>query len=428
MSRWKTYTPDGVQDILIDDCFIKRDLEERIRYLFRLYGYFEVETPMLEFYDTFAADEELIPQETMFKSFDQQGRILVLRPDITIPIARITATKFKNTQFPLKLSYIGNTFSYNEHGGGKQKEYTQAGVEIVGVRSPEADAEAIVTAINSLKAIGLENFKIDVGEVEFFKGLMEETGLSEQDIEQMRVLIENKDYIGIEQLVKEYPIRADLKELILSLPGLFGSIDILDKVEKLTTNERSLNALKNLKAVFAILEDFGVSKYVAIDLGMVQRLNYYTGIIFRGFTYGVGFPVISGGRYDNLIEKFGEKISATGFSIGINLLMMALTKQDIEMDKPGIDYLVAYSQSARKTAYKVCELLRTQGLSVEINITNLDMESLLRYANNKGIDSIIQVHADEKIEVHQVKKNEVYYSSLGEIELGILWRKRGEVK
>jgi len=406
LSRWKTYTPDGVQDILIDDCFIKRDLEEKIRYLFRLYGYFEVESPMLEFYDTFAVDGGLIPQETMFKFFDPQGRILVLRPDITIPIARITATKFKNIQLPLKLSYIGNTFSYNEHGGGKQKEYTQAGVEIVGVKTPEADAEAIVTAINTLKAAGLEDFQIDIGEVEFFKGLMEETGLSEQDIEQMRVLIENKDFIGIEQLVKDYAIAADLKELILRLPGLFGSIDVLNKVEKLTINKRSLEALENLKKVFAILEDYGVSKYIAIDLGMVQRLNYYTGIIFRGFTYGIGFPVVSGGRYDNLIEKFGEKVSATGFSVGINLLMMALTRQKIEMERPRIDYLVTYSEATRKIAYNVCQLLRSQGITVEINITRLAMEDLLRYANNKGIASIILVRADEKIEVHNIKKNE----------------------
>ena len=418
LSKWKTYTPEGVQDILIDDCYIKRSLEEQIRYLFRLYGYCEVETPMLEFYDTFAADGELIPQETMFKFFDQQGRILVLRPDITIPIARITATKFKNTQFPIKLSYIGNTFSYNEHGGGKQKEYTQAGVEIIGVKTPEADAEGIVTAINTLKAAGLESFQIDIGEVDFFKGLMEETGLSKQDIEQMRLLIENKDFVGIEELVKGYAIRDDLKELILSLPGLFGSIEILDKVKKITVNKRSLKALENLKKVFEILDDYGVSKNVAVDLGMVQRLNYYTGIIFRGFTYGVGFPVISGGRYDNLIEKFGEKISATGFSIGINLLMMALTRQKIVMDKPKIDYLVTYTQNARKTAYIACELLRKQGLSVEINITHMDIEALWRYAYNKEIDNIIQVQADEKLEVHNIKTNEMYYSSISNLEVG----------
>ncbi|MCX7923689.1 MAG: ATP phosphoribosyltransferase regulatory subunit [Clostridia bacterium] len=415
MGKWKIYTPEGVQDILFEDCFMKRNLEAKIRGLFRSYGYYEIETPTVEFYDAFAAESDLIPQETMFKFFDQQGRILVLRPDITIPVARVAATKYKDREYPLKSFYIGNTFKYNELGGGKQKEFTQAGVEVMCVSAPEADAEVIATAINAVKATGIESFQIDIGQVEFFKGLMEETGLSAQDIEQMRVLIDSKDYLGIEELVKSHNIADNLKELILSLPRLFGSIDVIEKVKKMTSNERSLAALENLKQILEILEDYGLSKYVSIDLGMVQSLNYYTGIIFRGFTYGIGFPILSGGRYDKLVEKFGKNCPATGFSLGINMIMMALDRQKIAVEKQGVDSLICYKREGRKTAFEVCQELREQGLVVEMDITMGSLEDVKKYAASKGIGGIIYIVDSENIEVHNLENGEMTATSIGEL-------------
>ncbi|MCX7709810.1 MAG: ATP phosphoribosyltransferase regulatory subunit [Clostridia bacterium] len=415
MPKWKIYTPEGVQDILFEECFLKRNLENKLRDIFRSCGYNEVETPTLEFYDAFSVESDITPQETMFKFFDQQGRILVLRPDITIPIARIAATKFRDARYPLKFSYIGNTFKYNELGGGKQKEFTQAGVEILGAGSPEADAEVIATAIQAVRAMGLESFQIDIGQVEFFKGLMEETGLSEQEIEQMRVLIDQKDFLAVEELVKEHKISNNLKELIFSLPGLFGSTDVIDRVEKMTTNKRSLKALENLRQVLKILDDYELSKYVSVDLGSVQSLNYYTGIIFRGFTYGVGFPVLSGGRYDRLIEKFGKNCPATGFSLGINMIMMALDRQKITTDKPGVDSIVCYNAGGRKTAIKICDELRRQGLVVEMDITGDSLEGIKEYAGSKGIGGILKVLDSENIEVYNLQTGEVTKTTFSEL-------------
>lgn len=415
MAKWKIYTPEGVQDILFEECYLKRNLEEKIRGLFRTCGFFEVETPTLEFYDTFSAGSDMTPQETMFKFFDQQGRILVLRPDITIPIARITATKYKGMQYPLRFSYISNAFRFNEMGGGKQKEFTQAGVEIAGVSTPEADAEVIATAINTVKALEIENFQVDIGQVEFFKGLMEETGLSEQDTEQIRVLIDRKDFLGIEEIVKGYCMPDDLKELILNLPGLFGSTDVIDKVEKITMNKRSLNALENLRSVLKILDDYSLSKYVSVDLGMVQSLNYYSGIIFRGFTYGVGFPIISGGRYDGLIGKFGVECPATGFSLGINLIMMALERQKIDTGKPVIDSLICYTGEGRKTAFRISEELRKQGLAVEVDITRSGLEAVKEYARNKGIGGLLYILDAERIEVHNLATGVVADVTISEL-------------
>jgi ATP phosphoribosyltransferase regulatory subunit len=244
---------------------------------------------------------------------------------------------------------------------------------------------------------------------------MEETGLSEQDTEQMRARIDSKDYLGIEELVKAYSMREDLKELILSLPGLFGSSDVIDKVKKVTVNKRSLDALENLRQVLEILEDYGLSKYVSIDLGMVQSLNYYSGIIFRGFTYGVGFPICSGGRYDNLVEKFGMECPATGFSLGINMIMMAIDRQKINSEKPQTDSFISYGSAGRKTAFQVCEELRKQGLNVEMDITTGDMESAREYAQSKGIGGIIFITDSENIEIHNIETGEITKTSMSEL-------------
>jgi ATP phosphoribosyltransferase regulatory subunit len=415
MSNWKIYTPEGVQDILFEECHLKRNLEGKIRELFRLSGYYEIETPTIEFYDTFSAETDLTPQETMFKFFDQRGRILVLRPDATIPVARIAATKYKDMQCPIRISYIENTFRYNELGGGKQKEFTQAGAEILGVSTAEADAEVIATAVNCAKACGIGEFKIDIGQVDFFKGLMEETALSTQDIEQMRILIDKKDFLGIEELVERHDISSRLKDLILELPRLFGSIDVIDKVEEMTMNKRSLDALANLRQVLEIIEDYDLSKYISVDLGMVQSLNYYTGIIFRGFTHGVGFPIISGGRYDNLVEKFGRKCPATGFSLGINMIMMALERQKAAVSKPAVESLISYNAEGRKTAFRICDELRMQGLSIEMDIINNGIKAAEEYARNKGINGIIFVTDDEKIELHNLVRGEVTTTTISDL-------------
>lgn len=418
MAKWKIYTPEGVQDILFEDCYIKRNIEQKLRNLFKAYGYLEVETPNLEFYDVFADESDIAPQETMFKFFDQRGRILVLRPDITIPIARLAATKYRNSQYPIRFSYIGNAYRYNELGGGKQKEFTQAGVEIIGAASAEADAEIIATAINSVKALGIENFQLDIGQVEFFKGLMEEAELSETDIEQIRVLIDKKDYLGIEEIIKSHNISKELQHTILSLPGLFGSKDIIEKAEKLTANKRSKDALENLRKVYEILEDYSLDKYVSIDLGMVRSLNYYTGIIFRGFTYGVGFPILSGGRYDNLVESFGMKSPATGFSLGINLVMMALDRQKIDCGIPSVDSLICYTDEGRKTAFEISAELRKQGLNIEIDITKGGIQNSVEYAKNKGIGGIINIIDENNIEIHDLKDGQITRTSMDELIKG----------
>jgi ATP phosphoribosyltransferase regulatory subunit len=407
LGKFNIYTPDGVQDILFEDCYIKRNIEDSIRKVFRSAGFFEIETPVLEFYDLFLVDEESIPQESMFKFFDQQGKILVLRPDITIPVARVAATKYKNIEIPLKFSYIGDTFRYNESGGGRQKEFTQAGVELMGIKSPKADAEVIITAINALKSCGLENFEIDIGQVDFFKGLMEETRLSKQYVEEIKKLIDRKDFIGIEELIRECDVSKELKELILELPRLFGDTDVIEIAEKRVSGRSALDALNYLRQVIEIMEDSGLKKYVLVDLGMVQSLNYYTGVIFRGFTAGVGYPVLSGGRYDNLMAKLGKDLPATGFSIGINVMMSALKKQNICVSKPAVDVLICYENEVRKTAFGICERLRGLDFVVEMDVMEDCIKKKLDYAKAKEISWVLHLINGEDTIFYDIKSGDI---------------------
>jgi ATP phosphoribosyltransferase regulatory subunit len=414
LSKWKIYTPDGVQDILQDDCFIKRNIEQKLRVLFRSCGFNEIETPTMEFFDVFAS-EDAMPQENMFKFFDQQGRILVLRPDITVPVARITASKFKDAEYPLRFSYIGNVFRYNEYGGGKQNEFTQAGIEVLGVNTPESDAEVISIAIQALKETGLENFQIDIGQVEFFNGLMEETGLSEEDVSRVRTLIDRKDYVGLEEFLNRSMIDDDLKKLISGLPGYFGSVDIIEKAKAFKLNKRSADALENIRSVLDILQDFGHERYVSVDLGMLRGPAYDTGIIFRGFTYGAGFPILTGGRYDKLVGEFGKECPATGFSLGINMIIMALQRQKAETEKPGTDCLVCYAAAGRKTAFELCAELRRQGLAVELDIAEKTAEEADRYARSRNIGGIIKILDEESVEIRYIQSGEVAMVKISEL-------------
>ncbi len=402
MKRWNIYTPDGMQDILFERCYEKRILENKLRNLFLHSGYREIETPTVEFFDVFSGDSSLIPQESMFKFTDQQGRILVLKPDMTIPVARIVATRLKDNLWPVKCCYIGNAFSFNELGGGKQKEYTQAGVEILGIKSPEADAELVALAIQSLRLSGLEEFQIDIGQVDFFRGLMEDSGLTTIETEEVRELIDTKDFVGVEQLVNRHSIPKELKEIILNLPGYFGSTELIEALMNKNISGKARKALEYLKEVLAILDDWGYGDFVSVDLGMVQSMNYYTGIVFRGFTYDVGFPVLSGGRYDNLISKFGKDCPATGFSLGVNMIMTALERRKKLSDYPKGGCLVMYYPKGRKKAFSIVSELRKKNVTVEVDISKMNIEEAKQYAKGKRLDKMILVIDEEKIETMDV--------------------------
>ena len=397
MTKWNVYTPEGVQDILEEECYWKKELESKARTLFRQKGYKEIETPSIEFYDVYSDRQKMLSQETMFKFYDKEGRILALRPELTVPAVRVATSKLKEQEKPLFLSYIGNSFRYNGSGGGKQKEYTQAGIEIIGAQGAQADAEVIATAIELLLEAGLENFQIDIGQVEFFKGLVAQAGFSKEEAEDLRMCIDNKDYASMEAILNKKELDADLKQTIFALPGLFGYQQTIAELQQGNLNSQYRNALKNLEEILAVLEDYGYSKYVSVDLGMLPGLDYYTGMIFRGFTYDIGFPICSGGRYDNLAETFGEQAAATGFSVGINLLLTAMRRQKVLATMPATDYFVAYAPAERKAAMEQAKELRGNGKTVALDVKGFSLEEAMEYAVEQGYQNLVYITEGGKV-------------------------------
>lgn len=326
--KWKIYIPEGVQDILAEDAFMKRKLENTMITAFRHCSFREIVTPSIEFFDSFSGQRHILNQEEMAKSFDAQGRILVMRPDLTVAAARVAATKYKDIR-PLKVCYCQSVFRNTKDRYLDLKEFTQAGCEFFGSGDPAADGEIIATAAKALKKTGLTDFTIELGQVNYFKGLMEEAALSDEEIEAVRRLVDKKDFMALEKYVESLGIKGDLKTAIVDLPYLYGDASVLQRIEGLSLGKEAKAAIENLKAVLAELEKQGCSQNISVDMGLVASLHYYTGLIFCGFVPGIGAPIMTGGRYDSLVEKFGEPTEATGFSVNVDYLMEVLKKDGI---------------------------------------------------------------------------------------------------
>ncbi len=267
------------------------------------------------------------PSKELYKFFDKEGNTLVLRPDFTPSIARCAAKYFMDETIPLRFCYSGNNFINTSDLQGKLKETTQMGAELLGDASPEADAEMLAMLVEALRNAGLQEFQVSVGQIEYFKGLCANAALDEETELALREFISNRNEFGAQELLLEKNIPADSVKALLSVNSLFGTYDILDKALACADNQRSRNAIMHLKQVYELLKVYGVDQYISFDLAMVSKYNYYTGIIFSAYTYQAGSAIAKGGRYDNLLEKFGKPAPATGFVVMIDDLVSALTRQ-----------------------------------------------------------------------------------------------------
>lgn len=326
MSDAITHTPEGIADILCDDCELKFNIESISRGVFKSRGYRMVQPPTFEYSEIYDV-ASTTSGENMFRFFDGDGRMLSLRPDITTSIARMAATKFSDSPYPLRLSYVGSAFRNGEAFSlARQREFTQVGVELIGENSAAADSEVIEIAIETLEKSGLEDFQIDMGHIGFFKGIVTQAGLSDSDIMRLREAIYIKSFAAIEGILQNYNLDKETREIIVKLPKMFGGIEVIDEIlEYKSLSAESRSALENLLEIYEILKSRNAHKRVSIDLGMIPNLDYYTGLVIKGFTYGIGFPICTGGRYDNLISKFGKNLPATGISIGVERVMSAIS-------------------------------------------------------------------------------------------------------
>lgn len=341
MSVQKLQIPAGMQDTLPGECHTRRQLEHRFRELFRLSGYREIETPVLEFYDTLSRQPYGYRPEHVWKTFDRSSRILAMRPDSTIPAARMAAGALRDQPLPLRLCYLQSATAFESDTLSLLCEQPQAGVELMGEGGSLADAEVIGLAIDCLNAAGLREYQIELGQAAFFTAFMREGGLSEAQAHEVRHLVERKDSFGIQLYLRQENVPEDVTRRLMRLPRLYGDLSVLDEAAALTASPACHEALDSLRAVIGLLERQGHAGEVAIDLGMAQEAGYYSGIIFRGHAAGAGQPILSGGRYDGLPAHFGRSVPAVGFALMTKLLMIALERQGERFAPEPVDWLIA---------------------------------------------------------------------------------------
>jgi len=354
----KLHVVDGTNDILFSECKFKSETESKIMKTFEKFGYFELQTPTFEHASVFSEEES----NDFYKLIDRNGSVLTLRPDMTTPIARVAATKLRE-HLPVRASYLANVFRYQDtQKGGRQNEFTQAGIEFLGgdeTKTAVKDAEIIAATIKALIAVDIP-VVVELGDVNFVRGLLSDADLSDQKLDEISNLMTKKDTLAIEEiLLHEGAISGEIKELFIKLPTLFGDSAIIDEfLQKDFLPDTCKKALLNMKEILRILSYYGYEKYVSVDLGMNKNMEYYTGMIFRIFTHNVGFPIAGGGRYDKLIEKFGQKLPATGSAIYINRLLDGLISR-INLTPPVIDEKI--SEIDIKTAIEKAQKLRKEG-------------------------------------------------------------------
>lgn len=394
----KLHTPEGVKDYLPFERELKKKIEDSIANVFKNYGYVPVTSPTFEYNDVFCGMGG-VKDNRVFKFLDKDGSLLVLRPDMTPAIARIAATAYNNKELPLKFYYIESMFRTNENYQGKLREFTQAGIEFLGVNSIEADVEVVSAAINSLLKVGVKNFKIDLGHALFLKGVIEEADVNNELSAEIQKNIIKKNYVAVNELAENVK-NNDIKYILQELPLLIGGLNVIDKVKSKVTNTKSIEALYYLTELYSILKEMGFDNYVSFDLGVIGSMDYYTGLIFRGYAKGSGASVLDGGRYDNMVEKFGSAMPAVGFALKVNELMKTMTTVDSE----GINYLITYENKDRLKAFKTADILRQNNISVECSYFGNNVSRNKKYAQNKNINSILELLNDE-IKMINLKDN-----------------------
>lgn len=403
------HTPVGVRDIYNLECAKKIYIQEHIHRIFLSYGYRDIQTPTFEFFDIFNRERGSVASKNMYKFFDREGNTLVLRPDMTPPVARAASKYFADEDMPIRLCYQANSYINNSEYQGKLKEFTQLGGELIGDNTSDADAEIIAMVIDSMLEAGLEDFQVEVGQVDFFKGLVEENGIDENDEDILRKLIENKNYFGMEEAISNIDIPNEKKIVFMKFSELYGSSDMLERAKALTCNRKSLKALERLEKLNNILKAYGYEKYISFDLGMLSQYHYYTGIIFKVYTYGTGDAIVTGGRYDSLLKQFGKSSAAVGFAINADQLMVALNRQKIDVPVSYCNKLVLYKSEMHGDALRLASDMRKEGVNVVLmrKRSSISDDGYIEYAHRMGIDEVFFIQSHKKNKVVDVANNSV---------------------
>ncbi|MFQ5455443.1 MAG: ATP phosphoribosyltransferase regulatory subunit [Nitrospirota bacterium] len=390
MKNKKSIIPKGVAAFLPENVKMRRYIERSILDVFFQWGFQEIITPIFEYLDVISKGLEKGPADKGYKFVDRSsGRILLLRSDVTSQIARIAAMMLTEHPKPLRLCYSTNVFRYEEEHAGREREIFQLGCELIGSDGPEADAEMIIIAASSLKRLGLNNFKIAIGDVGFLRGLIEESALSLEAVKEIKEAIIKKDIQRLKMLLEMEDIGDDIKDSIMKVPDIFGREDIFDRAEDIANNKRCERALNRLKDVYNILKDYGLYDHILIDLGEIRGFDYYTDITFEIFTEEIGYELGGGGRYDNLLKRFGCDSTSTGFAFDLDRLQLSIEKIHGEIDFSEGDYLIIDLKKERKGILPLTSRLRESGYRVIEQYDFSNLESSIDFARKTRIKNIL---------------------------------------
>jgi len=382
----RTEIPKGVRVYLPPQATVKREIETRLLTVFQRWGFQEIVTPTFEYYDVLSLGMGEEFRDRTFKLTEQAtGRLLVLRSDITPQIARVAATLLPDYPKPLRFCYNSNVFRYLEPQVGRHREVYQAGVELIGLDLPEADVEMIAIAVESLMEVGLVDFKIAVSQVDFLRGLLEQLRLPAEAERQVQLALHRKDSSALDLLMETHRLEASACDMLLALPNLFGGEEVFTAAGRVVNNARSEQALHNLQTVYDMLKVYGLESFVLLDLSEIRGFDYYSGIVFEGFTANFGYGICGGGRYDHLIGRFGAECPSTGFAIDIEKLQMALERQGAWRSPMQVDFLIMDFKPDKRDALRIAKELRQRGYRVARDIIRRDLSGSLVYAQRMRI-------------------------------------------
>ena len=388
MTTFKAATPEGTRDRLYAECRQLRGIRSALMELFSRRAYKEITTPEVEYYDLFVRAENPLPQETMLKLVDRSGKLLVMRPDCTAPIARLVASHLRDEPGPRRLCYDETVFRSASGLNGADTELPQCGVELIGAPGLRGDIEVVSLAVDAMLAAGVMDFSLELGHADFFVGLTEELGLTADETEALRDCIEAKSFALLEELLAGR--QGEAADCLRRLPYLFGGIEVLDEAASLTSNPRSLAALQRLRDIWQELDAAGAGDRICFDLGLVQGLDYYTGMIFRCWTLGAPSSVLAGGRYDRLLCDFGLELAGAGFAVYVGALSACLHTQET----PEHPVVIHYEKGCLAKAVRL--LSDTPG--AELSCCD-SVEDSLALARAQGAALLITVSNDEVKEI-----------------------------
>jgi ATP phosphoribosyltransferase regulatory subunit len=364
----------------------RRRLQDIILDVFLHWGFQEIVTPTFEYMDALTLGLGTAFRDQLFKLEERRtGRTLALRHDITTQIAKLAATRLAEQPRPLRFCYAANVFRYNESQTRNLQELYQAGVELIGLESPEADAEMIAIAVECMRAVELTDFRLVVSQPEFFRSVLAEANLTPEASAEIQEALQKKDTSTLETVLARCATTDVHRNVLLQLPSLFGDADILDTAAQLVYNQGAETALANLVQVYDMLKTYELEDRVLIDLSELRGFDYYTGITFECFTPNLGYRVCSGGRYDHLLSHYGPDNPATGFAIDLEALLEALEHTNALPMRTAPDCLLMDFRRDKRMALRVSRELRQRGHRIARDIIPRDREGSLAYARQSGI-------------------------------------------